>query len=47
MDTLKTEAAATRREMQYRSLVRPIIFGLVAALGLLTFYLGTITLAQG
>jgi hypothetical protein len=47
MDTLKTEAAATRPEMQYRSLVRPIIFGLLAALGLLTFYLGTITLAQG
>lgn len=47
MDALKTEAAATEREMQYRSLVRPIIFGLLAALGLLTFYLGTITLAQG
>ncbi len=47
MDALKTEAAATEREMHYRSLVRPIIFGLLAALGLLTFYLGTITLAQG
>lgn len=47
MDALKTEAAATGRGMQYRTLVRPIIFGLLAALGLLAFYLGTITLAQG
>ncbi len=47
MDALKTEAAATGRRIQYRELVRPIIFGLLAALGLLAFYLGTITLAQG
>ena len=47
MDALKTEAAATGRGIQYRELVRPIIFGLLAALGLLAFYLGTITLAQG
>lgn len=47
MDALKTDAAATGGGIQYRSLVRPIIFGLLAALGLLTFYLGTITLAQG
>ncbi len=47
MDALKTEAAATGRRIQYRPVVRPIIFGLLAALGLLTFYLGTITLAQG
>jgi len=47
MDTLNTEAAATGRMMQHQPLVRPIIFGLLAALGLLAFYLGTITLAQG
>ena len=47
MDTLKTEASATRWRMYYRPLLRPIIFGLLAALGLLAFYLGTITLAQG
>jgi hypothetical protein len=47
MDALKTEAAATVGGIQYRALVRPIIFGLLAALGLLAFYLGTITLAQG
>ncbi len=47
MDALKTEAAATGGGIQYRELLRPIIFGLLAALGLLTFYLGTITLAQG
>jgi len=33
--------------MYYRPLLRPLIFGLLAALGLLAFYLGTITLAQG
>jgi hypothetical protein len=47
MDALKTEAAATGRGNQYRELVRPIVVGLLAALGLLAFYLGTITLAQG
>jgi hypothetical protein len=47
MDTLNTEAAVTERMIQQQPLVRPIIFGLLAALGLLTFYLGTITLAQG
>lgn len=47
MDALKTEAAATKEGIPYRELVRPIIFGLLAALGLLAFYLGTITLAQG
>jgi hypothetical protein len=47
MDALKTEAAATGRGIQYRELVRPIVVGLLAALGLLAFYLGTITLAQG
>jgi YHS domain-containing protein len=30
-----------------RPLLRPIVFGLLAVLGLLTFYLGIITLAQG
>jgi hypothetical protein len=47
MDTLKTEASATRWRMYYRPLLRPLIFGLLAALGLLAFYLSTITLAQG
>jgi hypothetical protein len=47
MDTLKTGASATRWRMYYRPLLRPLIFGLLAALGLLAFYLGTITLAQG
>ena len=47
MDTVKTEAAATGGGIPYRPVVRPIIFGLLAALGLLAFYLGTITLAQG
>jgi hypothetical protein len=47
MDALKTEVATTRRGIQYRALVRPVIFGLLAALGLLAFYLVTITLAQG
>jgi hypothetical protein len=47
MDALKTEAAATKEGIRYRELVRPIILGLLAALGLLAFYLGTITLAQG
>jgi hypothetical protein len=47
MDALKAEATATRERIRYRDLVPPIIFGLLAALGLLAFYLGTITLAQG
>lgn len=47
MDALKTEAAATKEGIRYRELVRPVLFGLLAALGLLAFYLGTITLAQG
>src|SRR6266487_3286669 len=33
--------------MHGRSLVRPVTFGLLAILGLLAFYLGIITLAQG
>lgn len=33
--------------MQFHPLARPLLFGMVAALGLLIFYLGLITLAQG
>ncbi len=47
MDTLKPEGVISRRAPQWQSFVRPILFGLLAALGLLTFYLGIITLAQG
>jgi hypothetical protein len=33
--------------MRLQPLLRPLLFGLLAALGLLAFYLGIITLAQG
>ncbi|MDQ2995805.1 MAG: hypothetical protein M3R61_01935 [Chloroflexota bacterium] len=39
--------AARVPERQIQPLLRPIAFGLLAVLGLLTFYLGIITLAQG
>jgi hypothetical protein len=47
MDTVKTDIAPQRREAGRQLPWRPIIFGLLAALGLLIFYLGTITVAQG
>lgn len=47
MDTLKTDKTLSKRGMQFHPLVRPLLFGLCAALGLLIFYLGIITLAQG
>ncbi len=43
MDTIKTDLLAPGRSTWLRSL----IFGLLAAFGLLAFYLGIITLAQG
>ena len=47
MGTVKAESIPSRRETQWRPFLRPLIFGLLAALGLLAFYLGIITLAQG
>ena len=47
MDTLKTGLPATGRGLRFRPFLRPLIFGVLAALGLLAFYLGIITLAQG
>ncbi len=47
MDTLKTGEALPERRTPFRPLVRPVLFGMSAALGLLIFYLGLITLAQG
>src|SRR6266702_8038703 len=47
MDTLKTDVTPTEQETRLRSFQRPLLFGLLAALGLLAFYLGIITLAQG
>ncbi len=47
MDTVKTDITTSRREKRLRPFLRPLIFGLLAALGLLAFYLGIITLAQG
>ena len=47
MDTLKTDGVASERRIRWPPLLRPLTFGLLAALGLLAFYLGIITLAQG
>ena len=47
MDTVKTSLPAPHRWLRYRPVLRPLIFGGLAALGLLAFYLGIITLAQG
>jgi hypothetical protein len=47
VDTLKTGEAQTSHAMPSHPLVRPFLFGVLAALGLLIFYLGIITLAQG
>lgn len=47
MDTLKTVGTTTERGTRWRPFLRPLLFGLLAALGLLAFYLGIITLAQG
>ncbi len=47
MDTLKTAGTTAERGTRLRPFQRPLIFGLLAALGLLVFYLGIITLAQG
>ncbi len=43
MDTVEADLPASAR----RTWLRPLIFGGLAALGLLAFYLGIITLAQG
>ena len=47
MDTVKTGLPAPERELCYRSVLRPLLFGGLAAIGLLALYLGIITLAQG
>ncbi len=47
MDTLNAGQVLPERGMPFRPLARPLLFGLFAALGLLLFYLGIITLAQG
>jgi len=47
MDTLTKEVIASKREVRLRPWLRPLIFGGFSALGLLAFYLGMITLAQG
>ena len=47
MDTVKTGLPAAGQGLRYRAGLRPLIFGGLAALGLLAFYLGIITLAQG
>ena len=46
MDTVETGSVAPRPAAGFR-LRRPLIFGFLAALGLLIFYLGIITPAQG
>lgn len=47
LDTLKTDQESRERGIPFRPLVRPVLIGLCATLGLLLFYLGIITLAQG
>ncbi len=47
MDTLKTGLPAIGRGLRFRPFLHTLIFGGLAALGLLAFYLGIITLAQG
>jgi len=47
MDTLTKEVIASKREVRLRPWLKPLIFGGLSALGLLVFYLGIITLAQG
>lgn len=47
MDAVNTEKTLPQRVMPVRLLARPVLVGMSAALGLLIFYLGTITLAQG
>lgn len=47
MDTLKTQLTTVKPPGTFRLLRRPILFSVLAALGLLAFYLGIITLAQG
>lgn len=46
MDTVSTHTAVTLPARQ-RLPLRPIVFGALGALGLIAFYLGIITLAQG
>ena len=46
MEHLNTEASTLKRKPSNRVL-RPLVFGLLAAFALLVFYLGIITLAQG
>ncbi len=47
MATVKAGIAAAERRTPLRPLLRPLFFGGLSALGLLIFYLGIITLAQG
>lgn len=47
MDALKTQLTTVKPPGTFRLLRRPILFSVLAALGLLAFYLGIITLAQG
>jgi len=47
MDTLTKEVVASKSEVRLRPRLKPLIFGGLSALGLLAFYLGIITLAQG
>lgn len=47
MDAVEIDRTTTRRDIQLRRFLRPLLFGGLAALGLLVFYLGIITLAQG
>lgn len=48
MDHLTVGVAQTLgRRLTPRQLMRPVLYALLAATGLLAFYLGTITLAQG
>lgn len=47
MDTLIAHAPKAPWDTPLRRLSRPLAFGLLAGLGLIAFYLGIITLAQG
>ena len=47
MDTLKTASTTAERGARLQPFLRPLLFGGLSALGLLVFYLGIITLAQG
>jgi hypothetical protein len=47
MDTLTTAGSGMHARTSQLRAARPLVFGALAGMGLIAFYLGTITLAQG